>query len=70
MAATLDFTHLSQQERLDLIEALWDSLDVKAITLTEAQEREIDSRLAMLDANPQEGRDAFEVLAELRGQAR
>ena len=62
----LDFSHLSQQERLDLIEALWDSLDAGAVTLTDAQAREIDSRVAMLDANPQDGRDAFEVLADLR----
>ena len=64
--ATIDFSHLSPEERLDLIEALWDSLDQEAVTLTEAQAREIDSRLAMLDANPQEGRDAFEVLADFR----
>jgi len=62
----LDFSHLSQQERLDLIEALWDSLDVGAVALTQEQAREIDSRVAMLDANPQDGRDAFEVLADLR----
>jgi putative addiction module component (TIGR02574 family) len=62
----LDFSHLSQQERLDLIEALWDSLEAGAVELTEAQAREIDRRVAMLDANPQDGRDAFEVLADFR----
>lgn len=65
---TIGFSHLSPQERLDLIEALWDSLDAQAVILTEVQTREIDSRVAMLDANPQEGRDAFEVLAELRSR--
>jgi hypothetical protein len=39
-----------------------------AVTLTDAQAREIDRRLAMLDANPDEGRDAFEFLAELRSR--
>jgi putative addiction module component (TIGR02574 family) len=67
---TIDFSHLSQQERLDLIEALWDSLDAEAVTLTEAQAREIDGRIAMLDANPQDGRDAFEALTDLRRQLR
>ena len=67
---TIDFSHLSQQERLDLIEALWDSLDPEAVALTDAQAREIDSRIAMLDANPKDGRDAFEGLADLRRQLR
>ena len=64
--AALDFNHLSQKERLDLIEALWDSLDAGAVALTEAQAREIDSRVATLDANPRDGRDAFDVLADFR----
>ncbi len=62
----IDFSHLSQQERFDLIKALWDSLEVGAVSLTEAQAREIDSRVAMLDANPGDGRDAFEILADYR----
>jgi putative addiction module component (TIGR02574 family) len=63
---SLDFSHLSQQERLDLLEALWDSLDAGTVALSGAQAREIDSRVAMLDANPQDGRDAFEALADFR----
>ena len=62
----LDFSHLSVQERLDLMEALWDSVDAGAIGLTDAQAREIDRRVAILDANPQDGRDAFEGLADFR----
>ena len=64
--STIDFSHLSAQERLDLIEALWDSLDDDAVGLTEAQSREIDSRIAMADAHPEDGRDAFEALADFR----
>jgi putative addiction module component (TIGR02574 family) len=64
--STLDFSHLSQQERLDLLEELWDSLDSGTVGLSDAQAREIDSRLAMLDASPQDGRDVFEVLADFR----
>jgi len=64
--STLDFSHLSQQERLDLIEALWESLEAGGVALTNAQACEIDSRVAMLDANPQDGRDAFDVLADFR----
>jgi putative addiction module component (TIGR02574 family) len=50
----------------ELLEALWDSLDAGTVALSDAQAREIDSRVAMLDANPQDGRDAFQVLADFR----
>ncbi len=61
-----DFSHLSLQQRLDLIGELWESIDHDAVPLTEAQAQEIDRRLAMLDANPADGRDAFEALADFR----
>lgn len=64
----LDFSHLSQQERLELIEALWASLDAQDVALTGAQIRELDSRVALMDANPDDGRDAFDVLADLRNR--
>jgi putative addiction module component (TIGR02574 family) len=64
--SALDFSHLSQQERLDLIEALWDSLDAGSIEITEHQAREIDRRVAMLDAHPHDGQDAFDALADFR----
>ena len=63
---TLDFSSLSTEQRLDLIGELWESIEHDAAPLTEAQAQEIDRRLAMLDANPQDGRDAFEALADLR----
>lgn len=62
----IDFSHLSTEQRLDLIGELCDSIDHDAVPLTEAQAAEIDRRLAMLDEEPGEGRDAFEVLADLR----
>jgi len=65
---TLDFSHLSTEQRLDLIGEIWDSIDHNAVPLTAAQEAELDRRLAMLDANPQNGRDAFEALADFRRQ--
>ncbi|WP_114394336.1 addiction module protein [Oleisolibacter albus] len=64
--STLDFSHLSTQERLILIEELWDSIDRDRLPLTEAQAIEVDRRLAQLDKRPGEGRDAFEALADLR----
>jgi putative addiction module component (TIGR02574 family) len=64
--ATLDFTHLSQEERIDLIGELWDSLDRDRAPVTAAQKVEIKHRLATLDEDIAQGRDADEVLAELR----
>lgn len=42
-------THLSAQERLDLIGQLWDSLEDDNVSLTPAQRAELDRRLAALD---------------------
>jgi putative addiction module component (TIGR02574 family) len=64
--STIDFSHLSQQERLELIGELWDSLDPNAVPVTAAQKAEIDRRLATLDVDIANGRDAADVLAELR----
>lgn len=45
---------LSLEEQLDLVEALWDGIVKRNAVpcLTEAQQREIDSRLADYEANP------------------
>ena len=45
-----DFSHLSVDERLSLIEALCDSLSPEDVTLTKEQCDELDSRQAAMDA--------------------
>ena len=47
----IDINKLSPEERLDLIEELWDSLseDPANIPLTEAQAKELDRRLEEMD---------------------
>jgi putative addiction module component (TIGR02574 family) len=65
---TIDFSHLSPQERLDLIGELWDSLTPDTAPVTAAQKAEIKRRLATLDKDIAKGRDAAEVLADLRRQ--
>jgi putative addiction module component (TIGR02574 family) len=62
----LDFSRLTIEERLDLIGEIWESIDHDAVPLTEAQAAEIDRRVALLDAAPVDGRDAFEALADFR----
>ncbi len=63
---TIDFSHLTTDQRIDLIEELSESIDRDALPLTAAQALELDHRIALLDQSPGEGRDAFEHLAELR----
>jgi putative addiction module component (TIGR02574 family) len=64
----IDFSHLSQQDRLDLIEALWDSLGQDTVLPPAAQKAEIQRRLKTLDQDIAHGRDAADVLADLRRQ--
>ena len=51
---TLGIDRLSVEDRLQLIQEIWDSLEAggEQLPLTEAQEREIDRRIAALDADP------------------
>jgi len=65
---TLDYSHLSPAERLDLIGEIWDSIDADDIPLTADQAAELDRRVAGLDANPEVGHDARDVLAEFRAR--
>jgi putative addiction module component (TIGR02574 family) len=64
--AALDFSHLSQEERLDLIGALWDSLDAHDAPLTVGQRVELRRRRTTLESDMVNGRDLAEVMAALR----
>jgi len=48
---SLGIEKLSVEERIALVEELWDSI-AEATPLTEAQRRELDRRLADHEANP------------------
>ncbi len=61
-----DFSHLSQQERLDLIGELWESLDRDNVPVPAEQRAELRRRRATLDADIANGRDAADVLADPR----
>ena len=68
--AAIDYSRMTTSEKLDLIGEIWDSIDGGDVTLTEAQEAELDHRLALLDEHPEDGYDAFAVSAELRKRCR
>ena len=54
---TLDIEKLSPDERLELLEELWDSLrkEPSSVPLTQAQEEELDRRLDDLEADIESG---------------
>lgn len=65
-----DFSHLSVEERLQLIENLWDSVadEPEALALTDAQAEELDRRLEAYGQDGDPGRPWREVLHELERQ--
>lgn len=59
---------LSIDEKIQLVEELWDSIaaDQAELPMTEEQRSEIDRRLDEFDADGDVGRDARSVLADIR----
>ena len=57
-------------ERIRLVEDLWDSIaqDQSAVPVTGAQRDELDRRLDRYKADPDSGRNAEEVLREIRSR--
>jgi len=66
---TRDIAKLSPEERLELLEQLWDSLSPEAIPMTEAQNEELDRRLDELDREGPIGIPWNEVLERIRNRA-
>jgi putative addiction module component (TIGR02574 family) len=69
--ATIDIARLSFEERLRLLDELWESLSrtPDAIPMTEAQREELDRRLDELDRDGPIGIPWQEVLQRIRGRA-
>jgi len=59
---------LPLNERLRLVEDLWDSIaaDQAALPLTDEQKTELDRRLDAYESDANPGRPAAEVVAEIR----
>ncbi len=68
----LDIKDLSAEERLGLIEQLWDSLrdTPSEIPLTAAQREELDRRLDEIDRGTVEGIPWEEVLRQIRERSK
>ena len=65
---SFDITGLTPDERLELIEHLWDSLTPEDVPLTEAQQEELQRRLERLDRDGVSGRSWDEVERRVRGR--
>lgn len=68
----LDIEALTPEERLSLLEQLWDSLATQpeAVPLTQAQRAELDRRLDDLEAEGPVGIPWDEVLSRIRSRSR
>lgn len=69
--STVDIAKLSPEERLELLEQLWDSLcdTPEAVPFTDAQRQELDRRLDELDREGPVGIPWDDVLNRIRKRA-
>jgi putative addiction module component (TIGR02574 family) len=60
--------HLPVEERIKLVEALWDSIaaDQQALALTPDQKAELDKRLDAYAVDKNRGRLAADAIADIR----
>ena len=56
-----EILHLSVEERIQLVEAIWDSVTPESLPLTGAQRKELDRRLSEFRNDPKAGRSWPEV---------
>ena len=63
-----EITSLSIEDRIDLVQAIWDSIAAEQAypDLTEAQQQEIDRRIADHEANPDNILTWQEIKASLK----
>ena len=53
MSALRDqIANLAAAEKAELLDEVWESLEAEALTLTDAQRAELDSRIERLEKNP------------------
>lgn len=64
--AILDFSHLTTEQRVDLIGELWDSIDQAATPLTAVRIATINSRFAVLGDDIDHRTSAPVLVARLR----
>ncbi|MES1941902.1 addiction module protein [Salinisphaera sp. T5B8] len=65
---TSTLRNLSVEQRIHLVEELWDSIaaDQGVLALSDAQRQELDRRLAAYELDHNPGRPADDVVADIR----
>ncbi len=66
MRSEIDLKDLSTEQRLALLDEIWDSLAADDVPVTVAQRSELDRRLDELDEDPSLGIPWGEVLRKIR----
>jgi putative addiction module component (TIGR02574 family) len=66
----IDVNDLSAEDRLNLIEQIWNSLEAEDVPVTEAQKAEIDRRIEEMDRDGERGIPWEVVLDRIRGRAK
>jgi putative addiction module component (TIGR02574 family) len=66
-SSKIDVQDLSAEERLNLIEQIWDSLEDEDVPVTEAQKVELDRRIDEMDRDGERGIPWRDVLDRIRG---
>lgn len=61
---------LSVAEKVELLDAVWESLEADPSLLTEAQQAELDYRITRHEQNPSDVIPWEQVRADLQGQLR
>jgi putative addiction module component (TIGR02574 family) len=64
-APIFDFSHLSPEERIELAEQLWDSLDARAVDPSDGDVAELRRRRAALASDESPGQPWRDALDEL-----
>ena len=70
MSSNVDIKNLTAEERLTLLEDLWDSLDPEDVPVTDAQRAELDRRLDDLELDRDLGIPWQEVLRQIRDRSK
>lgn len=65
-----DFSHLSPEERIQLAEELWDSLEAAELPISEDLGAELDRRLERHRKDPGRGRPAEDVVRDIEKRGR
>ena len=69
-STNIDIEDLDADQRLQLIERLWDSLEdtPESLPLTEAQRRELNARLDRIDSGDDAGIPWDEVISQIQAK--